>query len=122
MDIHAVLEEVTRWCARQTAAGEPDQVEVECFATVWITIDKAAPPWRVRLERRCSTGACAPVAQLRYDSETREWALHHGGRPSEGWCSDDDALRAGAVGPLLDEIAGDLTGRFEGLPANFRFR
>jgi hypothetical protein len=107
MDIHAALEAVTRWCAQQTAAGDPDLVEVECHATVWITIGEAAPPWRVRRERRCSAGASFPMAQLRYDVESREWALHQGGEPHEGWCSDDDAIRAGEVGPLLSELPPD---------------
>src|SRR2546421_3887917 len=67
MDVHAALEEVAHWCALRTAAGEPDRIEVECRATVWITIGESAPPWRVRWERRCSAGASSPVAQLRYD-------------------------------------------------------
>jgi hypothetical protein len=57
MDVHAALEEVTRWCAQQTAAGDPDAIEVDCHATVWITIGEGAPPWHVRWERRCSAGA-----------------------------------------------------------------
>jgi hypothetical protein len=44
MDVHAALEEVTRWCAQQTAAGDPDAIEVDCHATVWITIGESAPP------------------------------------------------------------------------------
>src|SRR3954453_23723087 len=116
MDIHDALEEVARWCAQQTAAGDPDAVEVECHEAVWITIGESAPPWRVRWERRCSAGAGWPVAQLRYDTESRAWALHHGGRPGQAWCDDDDAVRADQVGPLLDEIAGDRSGRFRGMP------
>jgi hypothetical protein len=79
MDVHVALEEVARWCAQQTAAGDPDAIEVDCHATVWITIGEAAPPWHVRWERRCSAGASFPVAQLRYDLERRDWTLHHGG-------------------------------------------
>ena len=119
MDIHSALEQVTRWCAQQTAAADPEAIEVECHATVWITIGESAPPWRVRFERRCSSGAGSPVAQLRYDLESRTWALHHGEAPN-GWCSDDDAVHAEAVGPLLDEIERDREGRFEGLPPGFR--
>ncbi|MDQ3934100.1 MAG: hypothetical protein M3340_05655 [Actinomycetota bacterium] len=121
MDIHSALEEVARFCAELTAEGDADAIEVECHATVWITISEAAPPWRVRWERRCSSGACAPVAQLRYDVESREWALHHGGRPRESWCRDDEAVRARELGPLLAEIAGDRAGRFQGLPVGFRW-
>lgn len=122
MDVHAALEEVARWCAQQTAAGDPDAIEVDCDATVWITIGESAPPWRVRLARRCSSGAGAPVAQLRYDPDRREWALHHGGDPGESWCSDDDAEHAAELGPLLDAIASDRAGRFLGLPPGFRWR
>jgi hypothetical protein len=114
MDVHAALEEVMRWCAQQTAAGDPDRIEVDCHAMVWITIGESAPPWRVRWERRCSAGASAPVAQLRYDVESREWALHHGG--SGGWCGDEEAVRAREVGLLLHDIEGDRAGRFQGLP------
>jgi hypothetical protein len=121
MNLHAALEEVARWCAEQTAAGDPDAIEVECHATVWITIGDSAPPWRVRWERRCSAGASAPIAQLRYDAEKREWALHHGERPPGGWCSDDDAVRAADLGPLLAQVAADREGRFEGLPPGFRW-
>ena len=115
MDVHAALEEVAHWCAQQTAAGEPDAVEVDCHALVWITIGESAPPWRVRRERRCSAGASSPVAQLRYDSESREWALHHP-EPGHGWCAHEDAVRARDVGALLNEIARDRAGRFQGLP------
>lgn len=122
MDVYAALEEVTRWCAQQTAArDDPDRIEVDCHAIVWITIGESAPPWRVRWERRCSAGAGAPIAQLRYDLESREWALHHGGRPGAGWCDDDDAAHDDELGPLLDEIAADRTGRFQGLPPDFRW-
>src|SRR5918911_4348294 len=103
MDIHVALEEVARWCAEQTAAGDADAIEVECHATVWITIGESAPPWRVRFARRCSSDAGFPVAQLRYDLDSREWRLHHGGTPG-GWCDDDDAERAAEIGPLLAEI------------------
>src|SRR4051794_16671432 len=65
MDVHAALEEVRRWCIQQVEAGDPDRLEVDCHATVWITIGESAPPWRVRWERRCSSGASAPIAQLR---------------------------------------------------------
>ena len=116
MDIAAVLEEVRRWCARQTAAGDPERVEVECHATVLITIGESAPPWRVRWERRCSAGASWPVAQLRYDLDKREWALHYGVQGPQGWCDDEDAVRGSEIGSLLDEIAGDRAGRFQGLP------
>jgi hypothetical protein len=121
MEIHAALEEVTRWCAQQIADGDADRIEVRCHATAWITICESAPPWRVRRARRCSAGASAPFAQLRYDVESREWALHHGGGPGEGWCSDDDAVHADEVGPLLDEVAGDRSGRFQGLPSGFEW-
>jgi hypothetical protein len=99
----------------------PDSLEVDCHATVWITIGESAPPWHVRWERRCSAGAGAPVAQLRYDMESREWALHHGDRSPRGWCEDDDAVHADEVGPLLDEVAGDRAGRFLGLPPGFKW-
>ena len=122
MDVHSALEEVARWCAQQTAAGDPDAIEVDCHATIWITIAEAAPPWHVRWERRCSAGASSPVAQLRYSLEGREWALHHGGHPGKSWCDDEDAVRAVELGPLLDEIAGDRAGRFRGLPPDFRWR
>jgi hypothetical protein len=122
MDIHAVLEEVARWCAHQTGAGDPDAIEVDCHATAWITIAEAAPPWHVRWERRCSAGASSPIAQLRYDLDSREWALHHGPQPLEGWCGDDDAVRAREVGALLGEIAADRAGRFRGLPPDFPSR
>jgi hypothetical protein len=122
MDVHSALEEVARWCAKQTEAGDPDRIEVDCHATVWITIGESAPPWRVRWERRCSSGASAPVAQLRYDVERREWALHHGEQPPEGWCNEDDAVRACQIGPLLDEIGSDRDGRFQGLPPGCRWR
>jgi hypothetical protein len=120
MDIHATLEEVARWCAKQTAARDPRAIEVECHATVWITIGEAAPPWHVRWQRRCSSGAGAPIAQLRYDLEMGDWALHHGGTAG-GWCDDEDAIRAGEVAGLLDEIAADRAGRFQGLPPDFNW-
>ena len=113
MDIHAAFEEVARWCERRTAAGDPDAVEVDTFATIWITIGECAPPWHVRYERRCSSGAATPIAQLRYDLDRREWTLHHG-VPGEGWCDEDDAARAGEVGPLLAAVEADCDGRFEG--------
>src|SRR4051794_36342901 len=91
MDLHAVLEGVERWCMQQTAVGDSESVEVECAATVWITIAESAPPWRVRSARRSSGGASAPVAQLRYDVERRDWTLHHGAGP-RGWSSEDDSL------------------------------
>jgi hypothetical protein len=121
MDVHATLEEVRRWCARQTAEGEPNRIEVDCHATVWITIGESAPPWSVRWQRRCSSGASAPVAQLRYDPEGGEWALHHGERSAEGWCSDDDAVHARQVAALLDQIAADHDGRYQGLPPGYRW-
>jgi hypothetical protein len=115
MDVHDAADEVARWCAQQTATGNPD-VEVECHALVFITIGEASPPWRVRWGRRSSAGASAPVAQLRFDLERGDWALHHGAAP-DGWCSHEDAIHARELGPLLDVIAADRTGRFEGLPA-----
>ena len=121
MDIHAALEEVTRWCAHHTEASDPDAMELECHATVWITIGESAPPWRVRLGRASSAGASAPVAQLRYDAERREWALDHRGPESEGWCRDDDAARAPEIAALLRVVAGDRRGRFQGLPPGFRW-
>src|SRR5215210_7759919 len=89
MDVHAVLEEVARWRAQQTALGVPDEIELDCHAMVCITLFESAPPWRVRWERRSSAGASAPVAQLRYDCERREWRLRHGVRSPAGWCGDD---------------------------------
>jgi hypothetical protein len=121
MDVEAALEEVVRWCAERTAAGEPDELEVECHATVWITIAECAPPWRVRWQRRCSSGVSAPVAQLRYDCEKRTWALYHGGPPGQSWCDEDEAVHAIEVGPLLDQIAADPAGRFEGLGPGYRW-
>jgi hypothetical protein len=67
MNVHAALEEVARWCAQQTAAGDAEKVEPTCHAQVTITIGEDAPPWSVRGERRCSSGASSPIAQLRYD-------------------------------------------------------
>jgi hypothetical protein len=121
MDVHVALEEVRRWCAQQTADGDPDRIEVDCHAMVCITLGESAPPWRVRWERRCSSGASVPIAQLRYDPETREWALHHGQQPPKGWCSDDDAVHARQLARLLDEIAGDREGRFQGMPPGYRW-
>ena len=118
MDIHAALEDVAHWCAQATAAGDPDRLEVESHATVWITIGECAPPWRVRYERGSSAGASSPMAQLRYDLERREWSLHHPQQP-EGWCSDEDAVHAAELGPLLDCLASDRTGRFRRLPLCF---
>jgi hypothetical protein len=117
MDIHAAFEEVARWCARQTAARDPDAVEVDAFATVWITIGECAPPWRVRYANRCTSGGATPIAQLRFDLDRREWTLHHGGGPGKGWCDEDDAERASEVGPLLAAIASDRDGRFQGFSA-----
>src|SRR3954454_11066242 len=121
MDVHAALEEVRHWCAQQTAAGDPDRLEVECHATVWITIGESAPPWRVRRNARCSAGASAPVAQLRYNVERREWTLHQGGCEEQAWCSEEDASRGDEVGPLLDEISENHFGHFRGLPEGFRW-
>src|SRR5882724_9767678 len=121
MDVHATLEEIAGWCAKQTAAGDPERIELDGHATLVITIGESAPPWRVRWERRCSSGASAPVAQLRYDFDGREWALHHGEQPPKGWCSDEDAVHARQVGPLLDEIASNRDGRFNGLPPGLRW-
>jgi Protein of unknown function (DUF3024) len=118
MDVHEALAEVARWCARETAAGDPDVVEVEGHATVFITIGEASPPWHVRWERRRSAGASAPVAQLRVDLERRDWALHYGAAP-DGWCSHEDAIHARELGPLLDVIASDRTARFAGLPPGY---
>src|SRR5436190_12425348 len=115
MDVHAALEEVKRWCAEQTAAGDHDRIEVDCHAALSITIAESAPPWRVRWERRSSSGASAPVAQLRYDVKRQEWALHHGDPPPKGWCNDDDAVHERELAPLLDEIASDRDARFYGL-------
>lgn len=122
MDIHTALEKVAQWCAQQTAAGDPDRIELDCHATVWITIGEAAPPWWVRWERRSTAGASAPVAQLRYDPESREWALHHGERArGKGWCDHDDAIHGRRLGPLLNKIADDRAGRFEGLPPGYEW-
>jgi hypothetical protein len=118
MDIHAALQEVASWCADQTAAGNDPAIEVECHATVWITIGECSPPWRVRRERGSSAGASAPVAQLRYDAETRDWTLHHGER-RHGWCSEEDAAHAPQLDVLLDEIDADRAGRFQGLPRGY---
>jgi hypothetical protein len=119
MDFHAAIEEVAQWCAQQTAKGDPEEIEVASHAIVCITISESAPPWHVRRRRRCSSGAGAPMAQLRYDFESDEWALHHGGRG--GWCADEDASHAREVGPLLDEVGSDRAGRFVGLPPGFRW-
>src|SRR3954453_777827 len=121
MDMHAAFEEVARWCAKQTAAGDPDRIELDCHAAVCITIGESAPPWRVRWERRCSSGASAPLAQLRYDPDRREWALHHLEQSPRGWCSEDDAVHARQLAPLLDEIASDRDRRYQGLPAGYRW-
>jgi hypothetical protein len=120
MDVYAALGEVARWSAERTARGDPDRIETDCHATLCITIGESAPPWELRLKRRDSTGASAPLAQLRYDCDRREWALHHGARG--GWCSDDDAEHSKEIGPLLDLIEADRTGRFVGLPPGFRWR
>ena len=48
MDVHAAVEEVARWCARRTAAGDPAAIEVDCHGMVCITIGESAPPWHVR--------------------------------------------------------------------------
>jgi hypothetical protein len=119
MDIHASLEEVKRWCAARTAAEDPDRIEVTCHPAIWITISEAVPPWRIRFQRRCSSGASAPLAQLRYDPESQLWALHGAGRPGEAWCSDEEAVHAEEVGALLDAIAADDADRYVGLPAGF---
>jgi hypothetical protein len=121
MDIQAALAEVERWCAEQTAAGDPDAVDVDCHATVCITIGESAPPWRVRFQRRSSAGVSSPIAQLRYDFDAREWTLHHGAL-GDGWCADDEAVRAAEIGALLDEIVRDRAGRFQGLPPELRRR
>jgi hypothetical protein len=114
MDIQAVLEEVRLWCAQRTAARDPDRIEVDFHAVVCITIGESAPPWRVRWERRDSSGASSPVAQLQYDFETREWTLHHGTK--HGWSTYEEAAHASEVGPLLEEVAGDRVDRYAGLP------
>jgi hypothetical protein len=118
MDIQAAIAEVARWCEEQTRARDPERVELESHPVVSITIGECAPPWSVRFRRRSSAGASSPVAQLRYDFERREWALHHGQRP-EGWCADDDAVHAHEIGPLLDHVAAGRGGRFQGLPPIF---
>ena len=121
MDIYAALEEVRRWCAEQTAARDPEHVEVECHAHICITIGDCAPPWEARWERRCSSGASSPMAQLRYDLEEERWALHHRDPPSGGWCSHEDAVTAPEIGSLLTVIEADSSGRYEGLPHGFRW-
>jgi hypothetical protein len=50
MDIRAALEEVVMWCAAQTAAGDSDAIEIDCHATICITIGECAPLWAVRME------------------------------------------------------------------------
>jgi hypothetical protein len=114
MDVHAALDEVVRWCAQQTEAGDPEAIELECHGVVCITIAENMPPWHVRIRRRCSAGASSPIAQLRYDPESRKWALHDG-EPRNGWCGDDDAVHADELGALLEEIAGGRADRFQGL-------
>jgi hypothetical protein len=104
MDIHEALEAVECWCAEQTAAGDPDAVEVVGHATVWITVGECAPPWRVRSELGSSAGASAPIAQLRYDTERRTWALHHGGGPGQAWCDDEAALHSDDIPTLIAEL------------------
>src|SRR4051794_35761477 len=116
MDVHAALEEVARWCAQQTAAGDPEKIELTCGAQMTITIGEDAPPWRVRRERRCSSGGSSPLAQLRYDAHDREWTLHHLEPPPKGWCSYDDAVTARKIAPLLAEIVCDGAGRFQRMP------
>jgi len=118
MDIHAALEEVVRWCAEQTAAGDPEAIEIDCHATICITIGECAPPWAVRMKCRSSAGASAPVAQLRYDLERRNWLLHHG--TTDGWCEEDEAMSGPDVGPLLDAVASDRDGRYRGLGPRVR--
>jgi hypothetical protein len=116
MDLEAAIEKVAQWCAEQTAAGDPDAVEVECHAILCITIGECAPPWRVRYERRSSAGVSSPLAQLRYETVRDEWTLHHGRTP-DGWCSHDDAVHAREVESLLTEVERDADGRFRRLPA-----
>jgi hypothetical protein len=118
MDIHAALDEVAGWCAKTTAAGDPEAIEVECHATVWITIGECAPPWRVRYERGSSAGASSPLAQLRYNAENRSWALHYLERP-KGWCDDEDAFRAQDIPTLLEKVNRDRDGLFPRLPPIF---
>jgi len=115
MDIEAAFADVVRWCAEQTQLGDPRALEVVCHLHVSITIGEAAPPWRIREQRRCSSGASAPVAQLRYDMEGEEWTLHHLDPPPRGWCSYEDATAACRIGPLLDAIGAERAGRFQGL-------
>jgi hypothetical protein len=117
MDIHAALEKVVQWCAEQTAAGDPDTIEIDCHAAICITIGESAPPWAVRMKRRSSAGASAPVAQLHYDFETREWLLHHG--THAGWCEEHEAVSDSELGPLLAEIGSDREGRYRGLGRGF---
>jgi hypothetical protein len=121
MDVHAALDEVAGWCAKATAAGDPQAIEVECHATVWITIGECAPPWRVRHERGSSAGASSPIAQLRYDVENCGWTLHYGERP-KGWCDEDDAFRARDILTLLEEVNSNRSGLFPRLPPIFRRR
>ena len=116
MDINDALEEVRRWCAQKTEARDPERIEVDCDAVVCVTIGESAPPWHIRWERRSSVGIGSPLAQLRYDFEREEWALHHGEKCSEGWCRHEDALKSPELGPLLDAITGDRVGRFRWLP------
>src|SRR5436190_23892520 len=119
MDLYRALHEVTRWCTEETAKGDPQRLEVDCHACVSITMGESSPPWEVRWQRRSTAGASSPVAQLRYDLDTHEWALHHGGPPGQGWCDDEEAVRNRELAPLLDEIANDRDGRFQGIPPQF---
>jgi hypothetical protein len=118
VDVHAALEEVSRWAAQQTLARNPERIEVDCHGVVTITIGESSPPWHVRLQRRSSAGASSPVAQLRYDPERRSWALHYG-QGGAGWCTDEDAIHAGHIADLLAFVENDRSGRFEGLPPSF---
>jgi hypothetical protein len=112
MDLHEALEVTARWCEEQNAAGDPDAVEVECHATVWITLGECAPPWRVRYARGSSAGASAPIAQLRYDAESRTWALHDRGEPGEAWCDYDDAVRSHDIRRLITVLDAGIETRY----------
>ena len=70
----AALPQVERFCDEQIPEDAREQTRLEASVEgTRITIKERRPPWREDLGRDWTS---QPIAQLRYDSKTRSWALY----------------------------------------------
>jgi hypothetical protein len=100
------------FCESRVLEEHRDEIRLECSrGGNSITIIERRPPWNPELIGLDWT--TMKVAQLRYDTSSKEWTLYCCDR-NERWWPYDDIGPAVSVDPLLAEVDADPTGIFWG--------